>query len=268
MRTGKNAHTLARLYYDATSRVLEDHHTAPADARALVPVLEKLLAARGGTVDACVARFCAAERLRLAKNAGAADSAAAAADLAAEAAPAPAPADDDDDAPAPKRQRTDAAPAPPPLPLQRVGTGDAASEEEDDAEAAPPADADGAAVAAPPERPDDALLASLDRLQIAAGDVLTEVAAASRAAAPPPVDVDVSAYTPEQLAVLAGRVAGALKTRALADRADRDALSLEVEEMELEHVRHLLEREQRDTSGDEETVRGRLIELLLEEPRE
>ena len=97
MRTGKNAHTLARLYHDATSRVLEDHHTAPADARALVPVLEKLLAARGGTVDACVARFCAAERLRLAKNAGAADSAAAAADLAAEAAPAPAPADDDDD---------------------------------------------------------------------------------------------------------------------------------------------------------------------------
>ena len=80
--------------------------------------------------------------------------------------------------------------------------------------------------------------------------------------------MDVSAYTPEQLAVLAGRVAGALKTQALADRADRDALTLEVEEMELEHVQHLLRRERRDTSGDEETVRGRLIELLLEEPRE
>ena len=117
-------------------------------------------------------------------------------------------------------------------------------------------------------RPDDGLLASLDRLQIAAGDVLTEVAAFSSAAAPPAVDVDVSAYTPEQLAVLAGRVAGALKTQALAGRADRDALTLEVEEMELEHVKHLLRREQRDTSGDEEAVRGRLIELLLEEPRE
>mgnify|MGYP004150440275 FL=1 len=105
-------------------------------------------------------------------------------------------------------------------------------------------------------------------MQIAAGDVLTEVAAFSSAAAPPAVDVDVSAYTPEQLAVLAGRVAGALKTQALADRADRDALTLEVEEMELEHVKHLLRREQRDTSGDEEAVRGRLIELLLEEPRE
>ena len=39
MRTGKGAHTLARLYYDATGQVLEGHHTAPADARALVPVL-------------------------------------------------------------------------------------------------------------------------------------------------------------------------------------------------------------------------------------
>ena len=149
-----------------------------------------------------------------------------------------------------------------------AATVDAASEEDDDAEAAPPADADRAAVAAPPTRPDDGLLASLDRLQIAAGDVLTEVAAFSSAAAPPAVDVDVSAYTPEQLAVLAGRVAGALKTQALAGRADRDALTLEVEEMELEHVKHLLRREQRDTSGDEETVRGRLIELLLEEPQE
>ena len=149
-----------------------------------------------------------------------------------------------------------------------MGTGDAASEEDDDAEAAPPADADRAAVAPPPTRPDDELLASLDRLQIAAGDVLTEVAAFSSAAAPPAVDVDVSAYTPEQLAVLAGRIAGALKTQALADRADRDALSLEVEEMELEHVRLMLEREERDTSGDEDAVRGRLIELLYEEPRE
>ena len=60
----------------------------------------------------------------------------------------------------------------------------------------------------------------------------------------------------------------ALKAQALAGRADRDALTLEVEEMELEHVKHLLRREQRDTSGDEEAVRGRLIELLLEEPRE
>ena len=177
-------------------------------------------------------------------------------------------------APAPKRRRTDPAPAlpspPPPRapPPRRLGTGDAPSEEEDDAEAAPPADEDRAAVAAPPTRPDDGLLASLDRLQIAAGDVLTEVAAFSSAAAPPAVDVDVSAYTPEQLAVLVGRAAGALKTQALADRADRDALSLEVEEMELEHVKHLLRREQRDTSGDEETVRGRLIELLLEEPQE
>ena len=62
--------------------------------------------------------------------------------------------------------------------------------------------------------------------------------------------------------------AGALKAQALAGRADRDALTLEVEEMELEHVQHLLRRERRDTSGDEETVRGRLIELLLEEPQE
>ena len=68
MRTGKNAHTLARLYHDATNQVLEDHHAAPADARALVPVLENLLAARGGTVEACVTKFCAVERLRLAKN--------------------------------------------------------------------------------------------------------------------------------------------------------------------------------------------------------
>ena len=89
-----------------------------------------------------------------------------------------------------------------------------------------------------------------------------------RSTAPPAVDVDVSAYTPEQLAVLVGRAAGALKTQALTDRAARDALTLEVEEMELEHVQHLLRREQRDTSGDEEAVRGRLIELLLEEPRE
>ena len=80
--------------------------------------------------------------------------------------------------------------------------------------------------------------------------------------------MDVSAYTPEQLAVLAGRIAAALKTQALGDRATRDTLTLEVEEMELEHVRLMLEREERDTSGNEETVRGRLIELLFEEPRE
>ena len=30
----------------------------------------------------------------------------------------------------------------------------------------------------------------------------------------------------------------------------------------------MLERDERDTSGNEETVRGRLIELLFEEPRE
>jgi len=59
-----------------------------------------------------------------------------------------------------------------------------------------------------------------------------------------------------------------LERQGVAGRAVRERLGLEREEMELEHVQHLLRREQRDTSGDEETVRGRLIELLLEEPQE
>ena len=69
-RRGSGSYSLARLYGDATREPLVGHHGALADAEALEPVLEHVVKAGGGDVEAYVRRFAAAYRKRAAARAG------------------------------------------------------------------------------------------------------------------------------------------------------------------------------------------------------
>lgn len=287
-RMGQGSYTLARLHGDATGKALAGHHAAPADARALVPVLEMLVKeywSPAATVDRYVKAFCGIEKTRLATETGKMDSAAAADEDDADA-------DDADDAPpTAKRRRIDAdedamemaedapaaapadegasssdaaAPAPPSPPRTMASTVPRLSPGRAALPVVPEADADGEAE--PSKRTDDDLLDDLERLEDVANEVLGGVAALSCDEAPQDVNMNFGELTPEQLAIVVFRAAAALTTKMSAGRAARDDLMSEVQQMEWKEVKDVLARQGGEETGVEESDRELLIELLLEEP--